>query len=132
MTISQTRLANFRDLLQAAVDRYFRITFPSLTAPNISFGGGKKYLKVVKTDDSGSSSVWGFIALSDNPAKGVTEGDLLMASSWKAPALNGARGTILDENVISKVNPYSTGYKGCESSNGWGAGVDVSDLVLTD
>ena len=130
MTISQTRLANFRTLLQAAVDRYYKANYKNLDADQISFGGGKKYLKVIRTGSG--TSVWGFIALVDVPAKGVKEGDILMASSWKAPALNGARGTIFDKDIISKVSSYSPGYKGCETANGWGPSIDVSDLVLTD
>ena len=128
MTISQTRLANFRTLLQAAVDRYYNTNFKNLDPFQISFGGGKKYLKVIKTDNQ--TSVWGFIALVDVPAKGVIAGDILKASSWKAPALNGARGSIFDEDVISIVGPYGPAYKDCKT--GWGDKVDVSDLVLTD
>jgi len=128
MTISNTRLANFRDLLQAAMDRYMRIKFPILDSVDVSFGGGRKYMKIIKSSGD-SHCIWGFVALVDAPEKGVTAGDVLMPASYNAPALNGARGSILDKDIISMVGPYGPAYK--NSLANW-EGVDVSDLVLAD
>lgn len=50
---------------------------------------GKKYIKIIR-----ENSVWGFIAKED--FKHFRKGDILKAAGWNAPALNQARGNILD------------------------------------
>lgn len=68
-------------------------TFPD--SPNLrrtlKIGGGRKYIKIVncRESDDKTDSVWGFID--------KTNGDVLKAASWKAPAKH-ARGNIYDEN----------------------------------
>lgn len=56
---------------------------------------GSKYLKIVSYDSAAGegASVWGFIN-KGNPKFQV--GDILKAAGWKKPALNKARGNILD------------------------------------
>ena len=54
--------------------------------------GRRKYIKI-KLNDSGRS-VWGFIAKKDG--KGFRAGDIMKAAGWNAPAMNKARGNILD------------------------------------
>jgi O-glycosyl hydrolase len=51
---------------------------------------GRKYAKIVRERDV---SVWGFVQLQDDDK--FKAGDILMASSWSAPARNKARGNVL-------------------------------------
>ena len=62
----------------------------SLTAPELTVTYGRKYAKIM-TD----TSVWGFVALSEDSSKNQLAGDLLMAAGWKKPAKH-SRGNILD------------------------------------
>ena len=50
---------------------------------------GKKYIKIIR-----ENSVWGFIVKED--FKHFRKGDILKAAGFNAPALNRARGNILD------------------------------------
>lgn len=59
----------------------------------ISFDEGRKYIKVVIAQ-SGFSSVHSFIVKEDHGK--FKAGDILKASSWKAPATNFARGNVLE------------------------------------
>ena len=60
----------------------------------------RNYAKVVVVTDggyestAGYESAAGFVALKDNPKKGLLFGDLLKSSSWDAPATNFARGNL--------------------------------------
>ena len=56
---------------------------------------GSKYLKIVSYGDAKgvNASVWGFI---NKGNKKFQVGDILKAKSWKSPALNSARGNILE------------------------------------
>ena len=54
----------------------------------------RNYAKVVVVTDRGYESAAGFVALKDNPKKGLLFGDLLKSSSWDAPATNFARGNL--------------------------------------
>ena len=58
----------------------------------LSVQEGRKYLKIVKTDNQ--KSVWGFIQKDDDGK--FRAGDILKAASWASPARNKARGNILD------------------------------------
>ena len=51
---------------------------------------GKKYWKIIQ-DDSATSFI---VAVDDD--KKFRKGDILMASSWNAPARNRARGNVID------------------------------------
>ena len=64
---------------------------------------GSKYIKII-TD----KSVWGFIN-KGNPKFEV--GDLLKAATWRAPALNKARGNIFETYSVAWTGPhYIAGY----------------------
>ena len=58
----------------------------------LSVQEGRKYLKIVKTDNQ--KTVWGFIQKEDDGK--FRAGDILKAASWASPARNKARGNILD------------------------------------
>jgi hypothetical protein len=73
----------------------------------VSSGGGK-YMRINhKRANGGQESVWGFIALVDNPQKGLKVGDLLKAAGYNTPAKH-ARGNIL--NGTAKYDKYSPTY----------------------
>lgn len=73
---------------------------------------GKSYIRLiianhdketgVKFENSGSA--YGFIVLNENDKK-FEKGDLLKASSWKAPARNFKRGNVYGIDDL-KINPY--------------------------
>lgn len=55
----------------------------------VRFTEGKKYIKVIQ-----GTSVWGFIVKEDSGK--FRKGDILKAAGWNSPAMNQARGNILD------------------------------------
>ena len=100
--------------------------FPSLSKyRTVTFEPGRKYCKIIIQDtfngeDRMSQSVWGFINLNEfvkerkmtNNIKTVTfkEGDVLMANGWSAPALNSARGNLLDGYAVGGRNQHGPNY----------------------
>ena len=60
---------------------------------------GKKYIKISKRLGQ-QRMVWGFIVKEDGPK--FRKGDILKASGWNAPALNRARGNILEGGYTIK------------------------------
>jgi len=75
---------------------------------NLEYSGdrGNSYYKIIYKN-YGSQSVWGFVALKDNPKKGEKIGDLLKAAGWNAPAKT-PRGNILDGTA--RYDKYSPAY----------------------
>jgi hypothetical protein len=63
---------------------------------SISYTVGKKYIKVVS-----SGSVHSFILKSDSDK--FSNGDILKAASWNAPARNFARGNVFDPASMMNV-----------------------------
>lgn len=62
--------------------------YPNLTPPTVEAMIGVRYARIVTRDTGhGGRSAWGFVDL--------TNGDILKAASWKAPAKH-ARGNIFD------------------------------------
>lgn len=69
---------------------------------------GQKFIKIIRQDKNGSRSVWGFINLKHSDFQ---VGDILLAKSWAAPALNKARGNLLDRPyIIRGMRQYGPGY----------------------
>ena len=90
------RLPDFVSAIQTATNEHFAANLKSLVPDVISYTIGPKYVRIVKTDGvspdrtawevgNQSRSVWGFVNL--------TNGDILKAAGWKAPAKH-ARGNI--------------------------------------
>lgn len=75
-------------LIQAKVTSEYARMFPRLSAPVISFEIGRSYARIIKNDECGGRSCYGFVDLSN--------GNLLKSASWKGPAKNFARGNIFD------------------------------------
>tara|TARA_B100000029_G_scaffold338008_1_gene330232 strand:+ start:1967 stop:2464 length:498 start_codon:yes stop_codon:yes gene_type:complete len=71
-----------------------------------SYEKGSKYVKVIMEDKNNgySKSVWGFVVLSKEDAK-FKYGDILLASGWKAPARNKARGNIFGDYSVKWTGP---------------------------
>jgi len=67
----------------------------------MSFEEGRKYIKVLRTDNQ--QSVWGFIMKDDDNK--FKKGDILMAAGFNAPARNKPRGNILEEYFINWTGP---------------------------
>lgn len=66
----------------------------------VSFEKGSKYIRIVKTS-YGSNSCAGFVVVSHDSK--FPYGSLLKAATWKAPAMNFARGSIFNDEHIKKV-----------------------------
>jgi hypothetical protein len=78
---------------------------------------GQKFIRIVSIHGAprGQSSAHSFIAKKDFTAgkssggKSFRQGDILLAASWAGPALNHARGNIMDLDY-GKVSVYGAGY----------------------
>lgn len=76
---------------------YMDKQFPTLPKPKFTVNDGKRFMKVVR-----DSSVHCFVD--------KTNGDVLKAAGWNAPAKH-ARGNIFDEsNGLSKMGEYGPAY----------------------
>ena len=71
-----------------------------------SWKKGQKFIKVIRHGEH-QDSVWGFINLKHSDFE---IGDVLMAKSWRAPALNKARGNILEGYPIRGMRQYGPDY----------------------
>ena len=58
---------------------------------------GSKYYKVVMKSGTSGQSVWGFVVKTATDKK-FSQGDILKAASWAAPARNKPRGNVLEED----------------------------------
>lgn len=96
--VTETQLAQTVAYIQNVIDTYMAAHFPTLPRKVITVNKGKKYAKLVATDTG--RYVYGFIDL--------TNGDLLKAASWKAPALNFPRGNI-HANDLACCKEHSIG-----------------------
>lgn len=104
MTTSQVAVANaertteeltegLEKLRQLMVADYDRTGFNM--GYDIEFEFGAKYIRVVSNNGRGSRSCSGFVCC-DRKHKQFQFGDLLKCASWKAPAMNKARGSVFD------------------------------------
>lgn len=94
--VSDADLDEFLSVAQKVVNNDY-ITFMPVTpggphTPILTIMKGRRYARIValgyKHGYGSPRTVWGFIDM--------TNGDLLKANSWKAPAKNFARGNIFD------------------------------------
>ena len=96
----QAALTKFVDSVQVMQDEYMGKNFPSLGRALITVELGKRYAKLVRGRGT-SRSVYCFVDL--------TNGDILKAATWKAPAKH-ARGNILAVDPMSAVDVYGANY----------------------
>jgi hypothetical protein len=82
-------LVSWLSVVEGETKAYFARSFPSLSVPTFTLETGQRYIRVVvsRGGDSGRS-VHSFID--------KTNGDILKAASWKAPAKH-ARGNIFSD-----------------------------------
>jgi len=82
---------------QNMINENYRTNFPNLDIPVLRYETGRRYIRVIN-----GTSVFAFIDL--------TNGDVLKAASWKAPA-RWNRGNLFDVNVGTKsMTPYGPAY----------------------
>ena len=98
--------ANLNALLVALADDYSdwsgKASINNIPAPEFIVESGRMYDKIMKVDRAQKCAV-GFVCKKDNPKKGFTTGDLLMAASYSAPATNFARGNIFElEEAVAR------------------------------
>lgn len=93
-------LKSFIEGAQSIITDYFEKNFPILDVPTLEHNNGRRYYRVERIDNQ--RSVHAFIDR--------TNGDVLKAASWKAPAKH-ARGNIFDENNgLSSMGPHGPAY----------------------
>jgi hypothetical protein len=94
----ETHQAGFVAALDKARAEYFKLNFPNQNCAAVVVRRGRKYAKIC-TD----TSVHSFVNLKN--------GDILKAASFKAPAPNGARGSIFALDFgLSCVGPFGAIY----------------------
>jgi len=94
------QIETFCASLQNMLEKHHNKSFPTLPAPRVEISMGKRFARIIKKDGS-NASAYGFIDLSN--------GDLLKAASWKAPAMH-ARGNIFNQDALSGCGPYGMAY----------------------
>lgn len=87
---------------QSSVNEYYRSSLSGLSVPELTVKFGQKYAQVWN-----GTTIWAFIALTDEPSKAQVVGDLLKPASWRAPAKH-SRGNIL--NGTAAYGPYGPVY----------------------
>lgn len=93
----------FMVTVQAMLNDYHAKNYPACEyPPTLSIDAGRKYYRIVRNDGA-SRSVYCFID--------STNGDVLKAAGWKAPAKT-ARGSIYSADLIGYgVTPYGAAYR---------------------
>ena len=90
--------------------------WPTLKDYGVTYKAGRKFCKIIITDGNGGDrSVWGFINLTHEK---FNEGDVLKAAGWAAPALNKARGNVLNGYRVGAREQYGPGYLSGYSAGG--------------
>jgi len=77
-------LKNYLDELHKYHDEYYAKNYDNLKPPKFSTDVGRKFIRIVQTNDSGGRSVHCFIDM---------DGNIYKAAGWNAPA-KGIRGSI--------------------------------------
>jgi len=109
MTDFNTALDRFIATVNDQTKAYYEANFKNLSfGPNpeddtngVFVHGGNKYVKLA-TKSGAQTRVYCFVAAVDVPAKNVKAGDVLMAASWKAPALK--RKTPASANIFDPAS----------------------------
>lgn len=99
--VTMADLEAFKTKLTEFVNASEAKRFPTLPKSSFDFEIGRKFARIVVTRYGTNRSCYGFVDM--------TNGDLLMAAGWKAPAKH-ARGNIYGENPLSGCGPYGMDY----------------------
>ena len=103
----QPAFASWFEKAKTMLDNHYDTNYPDFRenglAETLGFKKGRKYIKIFTTKDGKTPrSAWAFVD--------TTNGDILKAASWAAPA-KGARGNIFDENNgMGRVDAYGPHY----------------------
>ena len=94
---------SFVKVAQEVVDEHAAAHFPNNPRHILTVKRGRKYAKLIRTDEDGSHrSVHCFVNMEN--------GDILKAATWAAPAKH-ARGNVADaDGGRSAVGPYGANY----------------------
>lgn len=105
------RLAVLVGRIDEKLVAYYEKTYDYVEPPELNVRFGRRYAKVVRTGAGRGESVYFFVDL--------TNGDLLKAATYKAPA-KGARASLFDDDLgISAVGPHGAGYAGVNYDGAW-------------
>jgi hypothetical protein len=105
------RLSSLVARIDEKLAAYYAAKYDYVEAPELNVHMGRRYAKVVRTGAGRGESVYFFVDL--------TNGDLLKAATYKAPA-KGARASLFDDDLgISAVGPYGAGYAGVNYDGAW-------------
>jgi len=86
---------------QAVLDAHREKNFPTLDRKVLVIQPGRRYFKIVESENGEHRSVWAFVD---------KNGDVLKPASWRAPAKH-ARGNIFDDNEgMGSIGPYGPAY----------------------
>ena len=101
-TTFEGALAAFVARAQEMVTEHYTRNFPRAEVPQLVTSTGRRYIKVIRQEHGVNGSVYCFVDR--------TNGDVLKAASWKAPAKH-ARGNIYSPNNGTEgVSPYGGRY----------------------
>ena len=101
----QERLNGYVVMVQDKMNNYWERNGFTHADPDVIYAEyGNKYARVIHADAGGPSrSVHTFV--------NMLNGDILKSGSWKAPAPNGVRGNIFEDDFgASVVNEYGASY----------------------
>ncbi len=101
MSDFNSRLNSFVEGCQAIVNKHYEI-YDNLDAPTLTFTSGRRYVKLITDHKVGGKSVYCFVD--------KTNGNVLKAAGWSAPAKH-ARGNLYkDDNGLSTMSPFGAAY----------------------
>ncbi len=101
----QERINEYVEMVQWKIDTYWkRMNFTHAAPPVVESSYGNKYARIIYSDSGGGQR---FVHTFIN----MINGDILKAGGWKAPAPNGVRGNIFeDDRGASVVNEHGSVY----------------------
>ena len=103
-TTFEAALAAFLAAAQGKIDQHYACDFPTLSVPRLEAMRGARYVRVVRAETGGCTS------RSAHCFVDTTNGNVLKAASWKAPA-KGVRANIYrDDSGASGVTEYGAVY----------------------
>ena len=95
-------MPNFIARCQEVIAEHYKKNLANIVHlnPQVYIAGGRKYIKVATRgpQDNHGGSVYCFVRAAD--------GAILKAVTWKAPALNFARGSIFDTHIPPQIYGY--------------------------
>ena len=98
-TDTDAAISLFAVEVQSLINGHYAERYALLPLPTVTVEWGRRYAKIIVIDRS--RSVHSFVDR--------TNGDILKAASWAAPAKH-ARGSVLAADRLSSVSPYGANY----------------------